>query len=77
MKKIINKKTYNTETATMEGHFCFGVFGQTDGFEEKLFKTKKGDWFLYGFGGCDSKYTKETLLPLSDEEAKNWIKEHK
>ncbi len=77
MKKIIKKKTYNTDTAVLEGHFVYGVFGQTDGFEEKLLKTKKGDWFIYGVGGCDSKYAEETILPCTDAEAKAWIKEHK
>ena len=74
MKKIIKKKTYNTDTANLEGHFCFGMYGQEDGYEEKLFKTKKGDWFLYGNGGPESKYTTETLIPLTEDEAQNWKK---
>ncbi len=74
MKKIINKKTYNTDTAVLLGHITFGVFGDTDGFEEKLFKTKSGNHFIYGLGGVSSKYPAETIIPLSLAEANEWIK---
>ena len=72
MKKIIAKKTYNTETAQLIKHVTCGEFGETNGYEEILFQTKKGDFFLYGLGGVDSPYSTETIIPLTKTEAKEW-----
>lgn len=77
MKKIINKKTYNTETAKKIGHITFGEFGDTHGYEEKLYQTKAGLYFIHGIGGTESKYTTETITPLTETEAKAWRKENK
>lgn len=75
MKKIINKKTYNTDTAEQLGKSCSGAFGDPNGFEERLFKTKAGAFFLYGLGGHSSKYPEETILVLTKKEADAWLKE--
>ena len=72
MKKIIAKKTYNTETAQLIKHVTFGEFGETTGYEEILFQTKKGDFFLYGFGGPESPYPVETIKALTKAEATDW-----
>ncbi len=77
MKKIINKKTYNTDTAELLGHITFGNFGDSFGFEEKLFITRTGNHFVYGFGGEESKYPHEKITPLTVAEAKQWLKENK
>lgn len=69
MKKLINKKTYNTETAEELGRKVSGEFGDPAGYEEVLYKTAKGEFFLYGVGGETSKYAEETIVPLTDEEA--------
>ncbi len=76
MKKIINKKTYNTDTASLEGHITFGSFGESVGYEEKLFKTRTGNYFLYVAGGADSKYPEENIIPFTAAQAKAWIKEN-
>jgi hypothetical protein len=57
MKKVIDGKVYNTETAEAvyswdNGHYA-GDFKQC---EETLYRTKKGVFFLYGEGGPMSKY---------------------
>lgn len=77
MKIKLQKKTYNTETATILVHTTYGNFGETTGYEENLYKTKKGDYFIHGLGGQDSKYPVETITPITPEEAKVWKKEHK
>ena len=83
MKKIINGKRYNTESA----HFCGDrEYGDTDQDRayEALFQKRTGEFFLYGVGGAKSKYAKEVslnnwsdgedIIPLIEEEAKEWAK---
>ena len=77
MKKIINKVTYNTDTSNELGAVNFGEFGDSAGYEERLYQTKKEDFFLYGNGGADSKYTEETIAPITEKEAKEWQKANK
>ena len=76
MRKIINKKLCNTETATNLGSKHVGEFGQPDGYEEQLFVTKTNQYFLYVNGGPESKYTKENIFLISDKEADEWKKEN-
>lgn len=85
MKKVIEGKLYNTETAELicewsNGYFC-------SDFEhcwENLYKTKKGNWFLYGEGGAMSKYAKSSgdgrrggsdITCLTKEEAIEWLEQ--
>ena len=49
MKKIIKKKTYNTDTAIEISRITFGEFGDPKGYEEILYETKKGDRFVIRF----------------------------
>ena len=72
MKKIIKKVTYNTETAELITSKAYGNFGDTDGYEEKLYVTKKGQYFIHGIGGVDSKYPTEQIIPLTEDEKTNW-----
>lgn len=72
MKKVINRVTYNTETAIEAGKVVCGTFGDPSGYEEILYQTKKGAFFLYANGGESSKYTEETIIPLTKTEAKEW-----
>ena len=74
LKKIINKKTYNTETAKALKKLAFGSFGDPQGYEETLMQSGRGLFFIYGIGGEESKYAEETIVPLTEKEAQNWIK---
>ena len=74
MKKIINRVTYNTDTSIEAGRMTSGTFGDPAGYEEVLYQTKKGAFFIYANGGEESKYTEETILPLTKAEAKDWKK---
>jgi hypothetical protein len=79
MKKIINRKVYNTETAELLGKYWNGL--STNDFHyiyEELYITKKGNWFLYYSGGALSKYGEagsgtEGIIPLEPEEAYEWL----
>ncbi len=73
MQKIICKKVYDTETATLVKKATFGEFGNPSGYEEILFQTEGGLYFLYVNGGAKSKYKKEDILRMSAEKAKAWL----
>lgn len=57
MKKIIDGKTYNTETATRIGNRSSSYPGDFRYVDEDLYITKKGTFFLAGEGGAMSKYS--------------------
>lgn len=48
MKKIINGKMYNTETAEKLTSWEHSYRSQVDWYEEMLYKKKTGEYFLYG-----------------------------
>ena len=86
MKAVKNGKLYDTETAERIGSDCFGLYGNFNHWEEALYLKKTGEFFLYGYGGCFSKYAKqvdsnscsgsEKIIPLTESEAKAWAEKH-
>ena len=73
MKKVICKKEYDTETAEIIKKVTFGYYGCADGWEETLYKTPTGFYFLYTNGGAESKYTKEKITRMSKVRAAAWV----
>ena len=76
MQKIICKKVYDTEKSTLIKKVAFGYFGSEEGYEEILYKTEGGLYFLYVNGGTNSKHTKEDIVRMSAEKAKVWLSEN-
>ncbi|MBQ8320824.1 MAG: hypothetical protein IJX92_00480 [Clostridia bacterium] len=76
MKKIICKKEYDTETSSLVKKVTFGAFGDPMGYEETLYQTESGSYFLYVNGGEDSKYPKEDIKRMSEKAAKAWLEEN-
>ena len=74
MKKIICKKEYDTATATLIKKVTFGNFGEPDGYEESLYQTPEGLYFIYVNGGEDSKHPEEDISRISKAKADEWIK---
>lgn len=87
MKRVIDGKRYDTDTATLihdwenmydRGNFHF--------YEESLYITKKGRYFLAGSGGAMSPYSESLgggsygggsgLQPISKGQALQWLEEH-
>ena len=86
MQKVINRKLYNTETATLiaswsndseagDPHYC----------HEELYKTMRGNFFLYGEGGAQTHWGNtngkiiwegDGIDPIDQEEAEQWINDH-
>lgn len=76
MKKIICKKEYDTETATLVQKFTSGELGDPAGYEEVLFQTPEGLYFVYGAGGETSKYPTEDIQRLAKTKVKEWLANH-
>ena len=73
MKKIICKKEYDTETATLVKKFTSGALGDPAGYEEALYKTEAGLYFLYVNGGEESVYPKEDIKRMSKANAEKYL----
>ncbi len=72
MKKVICKVEYDTDTAEFINKKVIGAFGDSEGYEECLFKTPDGKFFLYGAGGENSPYPVETIKRMSAANAEKW-----
>lgn len=73
MKKVICKVTYDTEAAQLIKKNTFGQFGDPAGYEESLYKTDDGKYFLYVNGGAESIYTEENIKRMSATKAEEWL----
>lgn len=84
MKRIINGKRYDTDTATHIAKYesDHGV-GDFHYYREDLYLKKTGEFFLWGEGGGLSPYAAaypgggwqygEKIVPLTLDEAKSWV----
>ncbi len=73
MKKIICKREYDTETATLIEKRTYSYFGDPAGYEETLYQTPEGLYFLYVNGGEASKYPTEDILRLAKTKVADWM----
>lgn len=73
MKKVICKKEYDTEKSTLVKKVTCGAYGCPEGYEESLYQTESGSYFLYTNGGASSKYPKEDITRMGAEKAKAWL----
>jgi len=86
MKKIINKKLYDTETAQNIGADGNGY--NANDFNcvcETLYRKRTGEYFLHGEGGARSRYASregnmwgwgQQIIPLTYDEAQEWAEKH-
>ena len=75
MKKIICNKEYDTDTSSVIKKNTYGSFGDPEGYEETLYVTEGGNYFLYVNGGESSKYKKEDIKRMSAKAAETWLSE--
>lgn len=86
MKKIINGKVYDTDTAKELGSWANGgTWRDFSHMEETLYRKKTGEFFLHGEGGPMSRYAEahgqnswsggSRIMPMSFAEAKAWAEE--
>ena len=87
MRKIINGRKYDTDTAQELGYYSnYGSWNDSNHFEETLFRKKNGEFFLYGEGGPTTKYREpegqngwtggSRITPLSVDRARDWAEKH-
>lgn len=83
MRKIMNGKMYNTETATKIAEYerdCSPY--DFTWFKEVLYRKRTGEFFKHGHGNAASPYCEysygsygsgERIVPLKEAEAKQWL----
>ena len=86
MRKYIENKCYDTETAKLIGDDWYSNPGDFEYWSEELYRKKTGEYFLYGEGGPASKYSVAVdqnswsggakITPLTKEAARVWAEEH-
>jgi len=86
MKKIINGRRYDTNTAQFLGYAGYSHSGDFSFWRETLYRKKTGEFFLHGIGGAMSRYARqigqnewtggEEIIPLSPKKAQEWAEKH-
>ena len=76
MKKIIYKKEYDTETASLVKKYTYSYFGDPAGYEESLYQTPGGLYFLHVCGGEESPYPTEDILRMAKTKVNAWLDTH-
>lgn len=86
MSQIVNGKKYSTTNATEICSVANSRPGDFRYYYETLWVTAKGNFFLKGEGGPQSKYSRSTglnswssgsgIIPLNAEEVLSWAERH-
>lgn len=86
MKKIINGRKYDTDTAELMAEWDNGDYSDFGFICEELYRKRTGEWFLYGRGGAQTRYAAghgannwgggAEVVPLAEGEARKWTEEH-
>ncbi len=76
MKKNINGIVYDTKGSTIDKKFTYGAYGSDQGYEETLYITNGGEYFIYTNGGKHSKYPTEDIFPIEHSQVKAWVMSH-
>ena len=82
MKRVIDRKLYDTETAEQIAQYApITDRGDFNFLCETLYRSEDGECFLHGEGGPKTKYAKRCsggttgsaeIKPLTDEQALDW-----
>ncbi len=72
MRKIINGRAYDTNTAVCYGTAEYWSGGDFDNYQEDLYLKKTGEFFVCGWDACTGSY----IRPLSVAGAKEWVEEY-
>lgn len=83
MKKIINGRKYDTDTATEVHSWEENAPNDFSHIEETLYRKRTGEYFLLGYGGPMTRYAERerygsgymfgsTIIPMTYDEASEW-----
>lgn len=64
--------TLDTQTATYVDGRSYLQYGNPSGYEERLYRTARGQYFVWGQGGPSSPYPEPALRPVTDKQAENF-----
>ena len=68
------RRVFDTTKAEALGNRAYSYYGDPAGYEETLYKTKGGLFFLWGIGGSESPYSAgEDIRHLTEAEAHAWL----
>ena len=86
MKRVINGKLYNTDTAVELACYEANVTDSLNYITERLYRKRTGEYFIHGEGGARTRYAAatsngwslggEAIFPLTDAEAREWAEQH-
>ena len=86
MKRVINGKLYNTDTAVELACYEANATDSLNYITERLYRKRTGEYFIHGEGGARTRYAAatsdgwnrggEAIFPLSVDEARAWAEEH-
>ena len=86
MKKIIDGRMYDTDTAKLLTGWDNGLDCTSfDWLEEDLYLKRTGEYFIFGRGGAATRYSDQcgrtysagwSITPVSDAEARVWCERH-
>lgn len=86
MKRIIDGKIFNTETADPIESYSNGLsYRDFRNMSETLYRKKNGEFFLCGEGGPMTKYRErccdmwsggKNIIPITKDEAREWLERY-
>lgn len=87
MRKIIDGRKYDTETATEVHEWSDGAPSDFGYVEETLYRKRTGEYFLHCYGGPMTRYAERetygsgytygsTIIPTTYDEARAWAEGH-
>ena len=84
MKRVINGKLYNTDTAVELAVYEANATDSLNYYSERLYRKRTGEYFIHGEGGARTRYAAsdgwnrggEAIFPLTAAEAREWAEQH-
>lgn len=86
MKKVINGRRYDTDTAKEMGQASYSSRSDFNYWIETLYRKNTGEYFLHGEGGAMSRYAEtigqnqwcggEKIIPMTLESAQEWAEKN-
>lgn len=86
MKRIINGKKYDTETATPVCHYSYSNTGDFRHVRKTLYRKKNGEFFIHGRGGPASEFAEqieqntwcggERIIAITDDMAREFAEKY-
>ena len=74
MNRTIDNIEFDTNSAELLRKVISGYYGDKWGYEECLYRTPEGHYFIYGSGGEESPYPEAVINRVSPEKAEAWLK---